>query len=521
MVVADAIAPAGIAALEAEHDVVDATGLARSELLGLIGDAEALIVRSGTQVDRELIAAAPRLRVIGRAGVGVDNIDIGAATEAGALVVNVPDANTVSAAEHTMAMLLAQARHVAPADASLRAGRWDRHLYRGVELQGKTLGILGLGRIGTLVAERAASFGMRILAYDPFVSEERARTLGVDMGDLEKVLAESDFVTMHLPRTKDTEGLLDARALALMRPSARIVNVARGGLVDEEALADAIESGRIAGAALDVFAAEPPGPSRLLELDRVVVTPHLGASTVEAQEKAGISVAESVVDALAGELVLSAVNVDLGADVSPEMRPYIRLAEALGHIFVSFSFGLPDELAVAAVGRLADAPVRPLALAALRGVLQTVSEETVSYVNAPMIAEARGVQVREEAIRESSVYRSMVRLSGKVDGKPRTVAGTIMARKGSVLLEVDEYEMELPIADHMLLIRNDDVPGMIGRVGTYLGDATVNITDMVVGRKRNGEAMMGICVDGPISDESLADIIAFEGVAAARYISMV
>jgi D-3-phosphoglycerate dehydrogenase len=340
------------------------------------------------------------------------------------------------------------------------------------------------------------------------------------MGELDKVLAESDFVTVHLPRTKDTEGLIDARALGLMKPGSRLVNVARGGLVDENALADAIESGRIAGAALDVFADEPPRSSRLLRLDAVVVTPHIGASTVEAQEKAGTAVAESVVEALAGELVPAAVNVDLGADVSPEMRPYIRLAEALGHIFVSFSYGLPDELTVAAVGRLADAPVRPLALAALRGVLQTVSEESVSYVNAPMIAEVRGVQVREEAIRESSVYRSMVRLSGTVDGKPRTVAGTIMARKGSVLLEVDEYEMELPIADHMLLIRNDDVPGMIGRIGTYLGEATVNITDMVVGRKRNGEAMMGICVDGPISDESLADIIAFEGVAAARYIPM-
>lgn len=520
IVIAEPIAPAGIELLRAGHDVVVMDGADRGELLAEIADADALIVRSGTVVDAGLIEAAPRLKVIGRAGIGVDNIDIEAATRAGALVVNAPDANTISAAEHTMALLLAHARRVPAAAASLREGRWERHRFRGVELHGKTLGIIGFGRIGSLVAERAKAFGMRILAHDPYIGEDRARRLGVDLGEMSKVLAESDFVTVHLPRTKDTEGLIDADAIALMRPGSVLINVARGGIVDEDALAAAISSGAIAGAAIDVFAEEPATGSPLLALEGVVATPHLGASTGEAQVRAGTSVAASVAEALAGELVLSAVNVDLGSDVPDEVKPFLPLAESLGHIFVSFSFGLPDELTVSAEGRLADSPVRPIALSALRGALQRVSEESVSFVNAPLIAQARGVSVREESTRQSSVYRSMVRLTGTVDGKARTVAGTIMERKGAVLLEVDEYEMELPITSHMLLIRNDDVPGMIGRVGTYLGEADINIADMVVGRNRHGEAMMGICIDRPISDDRLAAITSFPGVAAARYIDL-
>jgi D-3-phosphoglycerate dehydrogenase len=518
--VAEPIAAAGIESLEADHDVIIAIGKSREELIADLAGADALIVRSGTKVDADLIAAAPNLRVIGRAGIGVDNIDLDAATRAGALVVNAPDANTISAAEHTMALLLAQARHVARADASLRGGRWERHRFRGVELHGKTLGVVGFGRIGTLVAQRASSFGMRILAYDPYIGEDRARRLGVELADLDTVLANADFVTVHLPRTKDTEGLFGEAAFGKMKEGARLINVARGGIVDEQALAEAVAGGRIGGAAVDVFANEPVTDSPLFDLDSVVVTPHLGASTSEAQERAGTSVARSVAEALAGDLVLAAVNVDLGPDVSAEIKPFLPLVESLGHIFASFAYGLPDELTVWAKGRLAESPVRPLALGALRGALQGVSEESVSYVNAPLLAEARGVTVREESTRRSAVYRSMVRLTGVVDGSPRAVAGTIMARKGAVLLEVDEYEMELPITDHMLLIRNDDIPGVIGKVGTYLGDHGINIADMVVGRHRDGGAMMGVCVDGPLSDESLDDILGFEGVSAARYIDL-
>ena len=520
VVVAEPIADAGIVSLEARCKVISAVGRSRAELIADLADADALIVRSGTRVDAELIAAAPNLRVIGRAGIGVDNIDLDAATRAGVLVVNAPDANTISAAEHTMALLLAQARHVPAADASLRGGRWQRERFRGVELHGKALGVIGLGRIGTLVAQRASAFGMRILAFDPYVGEDRARRLGVELLDFDTLLAESDFLTVHLPLTKETEGLIGAEAFAKMKPEARLINVARGGIVDEDALADAVRTGKIAGAAVDVFAVEPATDNPLFEVEGVVVTPHLGASTSEAQDKAGMAVAESVVAALAGELVPSAVNIDFGPEVSREIRQYLPLAESLGQIFVSFSRGLPEELTVCAMGGLAESPVRPLALGALLGALQGISEETVSYVNAPLLAEARGVKVREESTPQSAVYRSIVRLTGTVDGRRRAVAGTIMSRKGAVLLEVDEYEMELPITDHMLLIRNDSLPGIIGKVGTYLGDLGVNIENMVFGRHPDGGAMMGICIDAPLSEASLADILAFDGVVAARHIDL-
>ena len=318
VVLADPIAPVGIVLLEARCNVILAIGKSRDALLADVASADALIVRSGTQVDAELIAAAPHLRVIGRAGSGVDNIDLDAATRAGVLVVNASDANTISAAEHTMALLLAQARHIVRADAALREGRWEREQFRGVELHGKTLGVIGLGRIGTLVAQRASAFGMRILACDPYVAEDRARRLGVDLVDLDTVLAESDFVTVHVPRTKETEGLIGEKEFTKMKPGALLVNVARGGIVDEGALADAVRAGTIAGAAVDVFAVEPATDSPLFALHGVVVTPHLGASTNEAQDRAARAVAASVADALAGEPV-AAVNLDLESELSPEI----------------------------------------------------------------------------------------------------------------------------------------------------------------------------------------------------------
>jgi D-3-phosphoglycerate dehydrogenase len=518
VVVAEAIADAGIEALAARCEVDVAVGVDRAELLERMHDATALIVRSATQVDAEMIAAAPHLEVIGRAGIGVDNIDLPAATGAGVLVVNAPHANTISAAEHTIALMLALARRVPEADATLRAGSWERKRLKGVELHGKTLGVAGLGKIGTLVAQRASAFGMRILAYDPYVSEERARRLGVELGSLDDVFAEADFLTIHLPRTRETEGLIGADAFAKMKPTARVINVARGGIVDEAALAAAIRQGAIAGAAVDVFAKEPATESPLFGLAEVVVTPHLGASTQEAQDKAGISVAESVAAALSGELVLSAVNIDLGPQVSEDIKPFLPLAEALGKIYVAFSKGLPGELTVCAMGRLAEFPVRPLALGVLKGALLAVSDENVSYVNAPLLAESHGLAVREEAVAESADYQAVIRLRGEVGGVARSITGTFMERKGPVVVEIDGYEIELPITRHMLLIRNEDVPGVIGRVGTYLGDARINIADMAVGRHPDGGAMMGLSIDGPISDQQVDGLLALDGVAAARYI---
>lgn len=520
VLIAESIADAAVAALEEYAHVDLAIGVSSDELASRIAKADALIVRSATNVDAALIAAGTQLSVIGRAGIGVDNIDLDAATAAGVMVVNAPDANTISAAEHTMALLLAQARRVAEADASLRGGAWLRKEFKGVELHGKTLGILGLGRIGTLVAQRASAFGMRIMAYDPFVSDDRASRIGAEMAGLDAVLSSADFITIHLPRTAATEGLIDAAALAKVQPHTRIINVARGGIVDEDALAEAVAAGRIAGGAVDVFAIEPTTESPLFALPQIVVTPHLGASTQEAQDKAGLSVATAVLDALRGELVQSAVNLNLGGSVGEEARPFVDLAERLGRIFAGFSYGLPAQLTVSARGRDATESVRAVALGALKGALTEVSAEPVSYVNAPILAARHGVSVRHEAESEAEDYRSVIRLTGVVSGVERAIAGSVMAHRGPVLVEVDGYEIEFPMSRHMLLVRNSDTPGVIGRVGTALGDAAINISDMAVGRGTGDGAMMGMSVEAEIDDDLLALIKGLEGVLAARYIRL-
>ncbi len=521
VVVAEPIASPGIVTLEESCTVVEAVGRPREELLELLADADALIVRSATKVDREMIESAPRLRVVGRAGIGVDNIDLDAATERGVLVVNAPHANTISAAEHTLALMLAQARNIPRADATLRAGIWDRKSFKGVELHGKTLGVVGLGRIGTLVAQRALAFGMRLVAYDPYVGDERARRLGVELMDLDRLLAEADFITIHLPKTPDTEGLFDAAAFAKMKHGVRIVNASRGGIVDEAALVEAIRTGRVAGAALDVFAHEPLTESPLFELPQVVLTPHLGASTTEAQDKAGIHVAEAVKAALAGELVMSAVNIDLGPDVPDEVRAYLPVAEQLGRVFAAFARGLPQVLTLRAEGKLAGNPVRPLKLALLKGALEAGSEEPVSYVNAPSIAEARGIRVELESSEESIEYVSQLRVSGEVAGEEIVLAGTL-GRKGPMLVEILAHEVELPFSRHLLLIRNADVPGVIGRVGTLLGELGINIANMVVGRSRvTGEAaMMGLNLDQPLTPDQVDELRALEGVESAVFIEL-
>jgi D-3-phosphoglycerate dehydrogenase len=521
VVIAEQIAEAGIESLAESCDVVILVGESRDRVIAEMATASALIVRSATSVDEAMIVAAPNLAVIGRAGIGVDNIDIDAATKHGVMVVNAPDANTISAAEHTMALILAQARHVARADLSLREHRWDRKEFVGVELHGKTLGILGLGKIGTYVAQRAAAFGMKIIAFDPYVSSDRARRLDVEMMPLDDVLSSADFITIHLPRTPQTENLINAESIAGMKDGVRIVNVARGGIVSEADLAEAIVAGKIAGAAVDVFDAEPKTDSPLFDLPQVTVTPHLGASTFEAQEKAGVSVAESVAQALAGEMVLSAVNVDLGAPGSPELKPYIRLTEQLGKIFTALAKGLPDELTVTVRGECAEEPTEPIRLSALKGALAASSEIPVSYVNAVHLAESHGVAVVAESQLDVDDYQSVIRLTGEVGGQHRTIAGTYMERKGAVLVGVDGYAIEVPLTDHMLLVRNDDTPGTIGRIGTYLGDRGYNISDMVVGRKPGGAgAMMGIALDTPMSEADVTGILTLTGIAATRYIDL-
>ena len=519
IVIAEAIAQAGIEKLAEHFDVDLAIGSDRADLLARLDGAHGLIVRSATQVDAEMIAAAPDLKVIGRAGIGVDNIDLDAATARGVLVVNAPHANTISAAEQAMALMLSQARNIPRAHASLTSGVWDRKSFQGVEMHGKTAGIIGLGKIGTLVAQRCAAFGMEVIAYDPFVTEDRARRLGVGLVDLDTLLARADFISIHLPKTKDTENLIGGDNLAKLKPGVRIVNTSRGGIVNERELARAIESGVVAGAGLDVFEVEPTTESPLFGLPQVVVTPHLGASTTEAQDKAGTDVAEAVAAALDGNLVLSAVNVDLGPEVTDDVRAFLPVAEKLGRAFVGLARGLSGQLTIRAEGRIGDQPLRPLKLAVLKGLLEAVSDDPVSYVNASSMAESRGIGVDLEASEESVEYVSSLRLSGEGPDGEVTVAATL-AKNGPAMIEVIGHDVELLFSDHVLVVSNDDIPGVIGRVGTFLGDEGVNIDNMVVGQsKETGTAaMMGMNVDRPLTDEQLDGVRSLAGIKEATYL---
>jgi D-3-phosphoglycerate dehydrogenase len=521
VVVAEPLAQAGIDALATSAEVIDGTGWDRPALLAGLAEAEGLVVRSATKVDAEMIASGPRLRVIGRAGIGVDNIDLEAATKAGVLVVNAPEANTISAAEHAIALMLAQARHIPQADARTRSGVWDRKSFQGVELFGKTLGVVGLGRVGTLVAQRLAAFGVKVIAYDPFISRDRARRVGVELVDLDEVLEKADFITVHLPLTPDTDGLLGKDNLAKCKRGVRIVNTSRGGIIDELALVEAVRSGHVGGAALDVFSSEPLTESPLFELPQVVLTPHLGASTVEAQDKAGTHVAEAVAAALRGDLVLSAVNIDLGREVAEEVREYLPVAEQLGRVFIGLAGATSDQIRVSAAGRLGSVEVRPLGLAVLKGGLGAVTTQAVSYVNVLKLAEEKGIQLVIESTEHSPEYVSMLTVSGKVGEQEISVAAT-QSRKGPMLIEILSHDVELPISRHLLIVRNADIPGMIGRVGQFLGDIGVNIANMVVGRSRvtNDAAMMGLNLDQPLTDDQVAKLRSVPGVQEARYVEV-
>ncbi len=499
ILVTEEIAERGLDRLRAAgHDVAVRLGLTPDELPAALVGAQALIIRSATQVTADVLGVAPELVVVGRAGIGLDNVDVAVATQRGVMVVNAPQSNIVSAAEHTMALLLAQARNIPQAHAALKAGRWERSRWEGVELADKVLGIVGLGRIGKLVAQRALAFGMRLLAYDPYVTAERARQLSVELAPLDRLVAEADFLTIHLPRTPDTVGLVGADLLAKAKPTLRVVNVARGGIVDEAALDDAIRDGRLAGAALDVFAREPTTASPLFELESVVVTPHLGASTTEAQDKAGETIAEMVALALAGEFVPFAVNVD-AAEAAETVRPFLPLAERLGRLFGSLVGGVPPILEVTYEGQLADYDTRILTLSVLKGLFGGVSDEPVTFVNAPQLAAAQGLEVRQSTSRTTLDYVNLITLQGG----EHSLAGTMTGRRGEHrIVSVDGHATDLPPAAHMLVVRNDDRPGMIGLVGTVLGEAGVNIADMDVGRTPMSEsALMVIATTEPTPPE--------------------
>jgi D-3-phosphoglycerate dehydrogenase len=522
VLIAEELSPATVEALGPDFEIRYCNGADRADLLSAVTDVDALLVRSATTVDTEVLAAARRLRVIARAGVGLDNIDVRQATQSGVMVVNAPTSNIVSAAELAVGLLIAAARHIAPASAALRSGEWKRSKYTGVELYEKTVGIVGLGRIGVLVAQRLSAFGMRVIAYDPYVQAGRAAQLGVRLVTLDELLAASDFVSIHLPKTAETVGLIGDEQLAKCRPSAIVVNAARGGIVDEQALYAALKEGRIAGAALDVFATEPCTDSPLFELDNVVATPHLGASTDDAQEKAGVAVARSVRLALSGELVPDAVNVQ-GGVIAEDVRPGIALTEKLGRIFTGLAAEVAQQLDVEVRGEITQYDVKVLELAALKGVFADIVEDTVSYVNAPLLAAERGLAVRLVTEPDSPDHRNLVTLRGTLgDGSQVSVSGTLIGiHQRERLVEVNGYDVDLEPTDHVAFFTYDDRPGMVGAIGRILGDANVNIAGMQVARDRaGGLALVAMTVDSAIPNAVLDEIVAEMRASLSRSVDL-
>jgi len=518
VLIREQIAEAGVELLRSRYEV-DVDG--EADLAATIGEYDAIVIRSATKLTADLIQRAERLKVIGRAGVGVDNVDVEAATRRGIVVANAPESTVVSAAEHTVGLLLALSRNIPQAYAALKEGRWERSRYGGLELADKTLGVLGFGRIGQQVARRAAGLQMRVVAYDPFVSKDRFRELGVERVDSpEELYAAADFVTLHLPLTDETRGSVNAKAFAAMKPGARLVNAARGELVDEEALLEALRSGRLAGAALDVFSAEPySGP--LLELDSVVVTPHLAASTEEAQDRAGVIVAEQVAAALEGELVTNAVNIPA---IRPEdlelLGPYVPLAAKLGRLAMELARGRVERLGLTFYGGLSVYDTRLLTVAALNGAFQGRVDQPVNYVNAPLVAEELGVDVAEEKRRSSRDFTNLIRVSAAVDGRELRVAGTTIGRDHRRwLVSALGFELEMELSPLMVFFRYDDVPGVIGKVGTLFGEAGVNIANMAVSRtRRGGKALMALSIDSRAPAELVESL--GEGFDEVRFVSL-
>ncbi|HXZ82810.1 MAG TPA: phosphoglycerate dehydrogenase [Acidimicrobiales bacterium] len=508
ILVTEELAPRGLDVLAAAgHEVDVRLGLSHEALVKQVVGARALVIRSATTVDAAVLAAGRDLVVVGRAGVGVDNVDVAEATRRGVMVVNAPESNILSAAELTIALLLAQARNIPQAHAALVAGRWERSRWEGTELYGKTLGVVGLGRIGALVAQRALALGMHLVAHDPYVAAERAKKMGIELTSLEDLVARCDFITIHLPKTPDTVGLFGKELLARVKIGVRIVNAARGGIIDEDALAQAIRDGRVGGAAIDVFATEPTTVSPLFDLPSVVVTPHLGASTNEAQDKAGEQVAEQVVLALAGDFVPYAVNVDAGV-VSETVRPFLGISEILGRFMAALSGGLPDELTVECQGALASEDVSILTLAVLKGLFATVTDEPVSYVNARQIAEERGLVVHDTQTTSSPYLVSVI----TVRSSRHSISATLVGGAPR-LVEVDAHSVEIPPADVMVVVHNDDRPGMIGIVGTALGDAGISIVNMAVGQTAGGKtALMVLATDRSVPEEVLAKLRRASGI---------
>jgi D-3-phosphoglycerate dehydrogenase len=536
VLVKEKIADAGVELLRAHFDVDVRTDMSNDELPDEIGGYDAIVIRSATKLTADLIERADRLKVIGRAGIGVDNVDVRAATKRGIIVANAPESNIVAAAEHTMAMLLAQARNVPQAHASLKSGKWERGRFGGVEVYEKTLGILGFGRIGQLVAERAKGFGMSVIAYDPYVSAERYRDLGVERArEPEDLYRRADIVTIHLPKTDETRNFVDAGAFAQMKDGVRIVNCARGELLDHDALEEAIRSGKVGAASLDVFPEEPMTDHPLFGYENVVVTPHLGASTIEAQDRAGVITAEQVVAALTGGLVTNAVNIPtVRSEDLAVLEPYLQLGAELGRLAMSLAEVMSvDRIEAAYYGHLADFDTRLLTISVLNGALTGRIEENVNLVNAPAIAEERGIRITELKERESRDYANLVSVAVVSNGQRIEVAGTTIGpRNRPHLVGVYGQSFNIELARHLAVFRYSDVPGMVGKVGTVFGEHGINIAATAVGREPDHEpdrpagggsgrlAVMVITTDSPVPDDVIGEILSLEGFQDGRAVTL-
>jgi D-3-phosphoglycerate dehydrogenase / 2-oxoglutarate reductase len=523
VLISDSLSPEGVEILKKGGlDVTVKTGMTPDELKSVIGEFDGLVIRSATKVTADVVEAAKNLKVVGRAGSGLDNVDKVAASKRGIVVMNTPGGNTVTTAEHALSMMMSLARNIPQATASLKAGKWEKKKFQGVELFQKTLGIIGMGAIGTQVAKRAQALGMTVLAFDPYLSPERAQALGVESCDLECIYSRSDFITIHSPLTDETRGLINAKTIAKMKDGVRIINAARGGIVDEKALYDGLKSGKVAGAALDVFEKEPPENNPLLELDNFICTPHLGASTEEAQLNVARAVAEQLVDYLVKGVARNAVNVPfVPADILPKVQPYLGLAEKMGSFLAQIYEGALVSVTIEYSGEVADLDPAPITTAVLKGLLNPILEEAVNYVNAPFIAKDRGIEVKEVKSSDNKDYPSLIKVTASSGKKSFSVSGALYFKKDPRIVAVDNFRVEVVPDGDMLVTSNDDRPGVIGNLGTALGKNGINIARMQFGRdEKGGKAISVISIDAAASKEVIAELNKLPNVLSVKYVKI-
>jgi D-3-phosphoglycerate dehydrogenase len=524
ILVSDKLSEDALKLIEREKDVeyVVKTGMSEDELAEELKNFDALIIRSATTVTAKVLSKTTRLKIIGRAGVGVDNVDIPTASQKGIIVMNTPDANTLSTCEQTIALLMAVARNTPQAHASLKAKKWDRNKFTGIELYGKTLGVIGLGRIGTEVAKRMAAFGMKIIGYDPFITKERANELGITTMSVDEVVKQADIITVHVPKTKETKDMISKTQIDMMKKNVILINCARGGIINENDLYEALKSGRIAKAALDVFDKEPPFDSPLLELDNIILTPHLGASTVEAQEKVGIGIVEQVVEALKGGMVKNAVNIPaIDPKLLKEMQPFLTLNEKLGSFIAQLVEGNVTRATIEYSGDVTRFDMKILTLAAVKGLLTPVVEASVNYVNATLLAKERGIDVVQKTTDIKSNFPNMISVTIETDKEKRKVFGVLSITREARIVRVDNFDMEVTPGKNMLVYRNVDKPGIIGRVGTILGENNINIASFEVGRSKEEKVAMGlILVDSDVNKDVIESIKNVTGILEIKSITL-